>query len=253
MDHDKDASYHDSVAAEYDRVVVEPREAALRRLFAPALKRLARHAPFARLFDIGCGTGQMLLRAGPLAREAVAVDHSAGMLAVARANAARAGLSHARFEQADLRAFLDAHRGEADLVTAVGVLHHHDPRALPDLLASLHASLRPGGWLLLSEPVADGAVVEPEPIRRWNRASLAAARDYSAPGPEPDEAPLPPSALRRAIADAGFAMQGEWRAWEIYNHTPEPGLLERLRIGWLQRRHGASGFVYACLARRPVE
>ena len=42
----------------------------------------------------------MLLRAGPLAREAVAVDHSAGMLAVARANAARAGLSHARFEQA---------------------------------------------------------------------------------------------------------------------------------------------------------
>ncbi|MFY2763670.1 class I SAM-dependent DNA methyltransferase [Arenimonas sp. MALMAid1274] len=253
MDSHKDAKYHDSIAPEYDRVVVEPRQAALHRLFAPALRRLGAHAPFPVMFDLGCGTGHMVLRAGALAKRVVGVDHSAGMLAIAREKAAAAGLAQSEFVQQDIPAFLQAHPRQADLITAVGVLHHLGEARLPATLAAIRDALRPGGWLLLAEPVADGDIHEPDPIRAWNRRSLAVGRDYSAPAPDPDEAPLPPALLREAILGAGLQIVDQRRGWEIYNHSAEPGLIERLRIGWLQRRFGDSGFIQACLARKPAE
>jgi len=250
MDFSKDIRYHDSIADEYDDVVLAPREAATQRLFAPALRRLAAHAPFAQMLDIGCGTGHMIRRAGPLATRITGVDHSPGMLASARRMADAHGLGRAQFVQGDLEAFLAEHPDHADLVTAVGVLHHLGEDGIDRVLAAIHRSLRPGGWVLLAEPVADGPIVEPAAITRWNRASLAATRDYRAAEEDPDEAPLPPALLRGAIARAGFAPAHEQRRWEVYNRSEQPGPVERLRIEWLQWRHRGSGFIYACLARK---
>ena len=250
MDFSKDIRYHDSIADEYDDVVLAPREAATQRLFAPALRKLAAHAPFGQMLDLGCGTGHMIRRAGPLAAQVTGVDHSPGMLASARRMVETRGMRHVRFEQGDLEAFLAAHPDYADLVTAVGVLHHLGEDGLDRVLAAIHRSLRPGGWVLLAEPVADGPIVEPQAITRWNQASLAAGRGYRAAEEDPDEAPLPPAMLRAAIVRAGFAPVHERRRWEVYNHSEQPGLFERLRIEWLQWRHRDTGFIYACLARK---
>lgn len=250
MDLSRDSRYHDSIATEYDQVVLAPREFATQRLFAPALRRLARHAPFDQMLDLGCGTGHMVRRLGHLATRITGVDHSAGMLDVARRTAAAAGLAQAQFLQSDLEAFLAGHPDHADLLTAVGVLHHLDASGLERVLSAAFRSLRPGGWLLLAEPVADGPIAEPEAITRWNQRSLAARRDYAAAAEDPDEAPLPPTQLRSAIIRAGFTPVLEQRRWEIYNHSARPGLFERLRIEWLQRRHAGTGVIYTCLARK---
>ena len=250
MDLGKDIRYHDSIAREYDEVVLVPREAATRGVFAGAIRRLRPHAPFAQLLDVGCGTGHMVRRMGALAVSITGIDHSPGMLAAARRMADANGLGRARFEQVDIETYLAAHPQHADLATAVGVLHHLGEDGLDRVLAALHRSVRSGGWIVLAEPVADGPMVEPEAITRWNQRSIAAGRGYSAAEEDPDEAPLPPDALRAAIVRAGFSIVHEQRHWEIYSHSEQPGLVERLRIRWLQWRHRDTGFIYACLARK---
>lgn len=250
MDLNKDIRYHDSIAQEYDDVVLVPRETATRGVFAAAIRRLRPHAPFAQMLDVGCGTGHMVRRFGALAIGITGIDHSAGMLAAARKMAGANGLGRARFEQADIQTYLAAHPNHADLATAVGVLHHLGEDGLDRVLAALHRSIRSGGWIVLAEPVADGPLVEPRAITRWNQASLAAGRGYTAAAEDPDEAPLPPEALRAAIVRAGFSIVHEQRHWEIYSHSERPGLVERLRIRWLQWRFRDSGFIYACLARK---
>jgi ubiquinone/menaquinone biosynthesis C-methylase UbiE len=250
MDLSRDSHYHDSIAGEYDQVVLAPREFATQRLFAPALRKLARHAPFGQMVDLGCGTGHMVRRLGHLATRITGVDHSAGMLEVARRAAVEGGLAQAQFVNADLETFLAEHPDHADLMTAVGVLHHLDAGGLERVLAAAFRSVRSRGWLLLAEPVADGPIVEPAAITRWNQRSLAAQRDYAAAADDPDEAPLPPTQLRSAIFRAGFTPVLERRRWEVYNHSSAPGVFERMRIEWLQRRHAGTGFIYTCLARK---
>jgi ubiquinone/menaquinone biosynthesis C-methylase UbiE len=56
---DHDVAFHRKTAAIYDHVNTEPRLLAKSCLFAP----LERHvAPGESMLDLGCGTGQMLLR-----------------------------------------------------------------------------------------------------------------------------------------------------------------------------------------------
>ena len=101
-----------------------------------------------RILDAGCGTGNTTLS---LARRFPAVeftglDMSSPSLDVARAAAARDGLTNIRFRQADLMRPL----GEAlrfDVVLCLGVLHHTaDPRTV---LANLREALKDDGELYL--------------------------------------------------------------------------------------------------------
>jgi SAM-dependent methyltransferase len=50
-----------------------------------------------RLLDVGCGPGQLTLLLAPLFRVAVGIDGSSGMIAAARARAARAGIKNVRW------------------------------------------------------------------------------------------------------------------------------------------------------------
>ncbi|HET6184805.1 MAG TPA: metalloregulator ArsR/SmtB family transcription factor [Acetobacteraceae bacterium] len=111
-----------------------------------ALLGLLPQGGIGRLLDIGTGTGRVLELLGPRASEAVGIDASTAMLALARARLARAGLPHCAVRQGDMYrlAFPDA---SFDAVVLQMVLHHAEEPG--DVLAEAARVLRPGGALVV--------------------------------------------------------------------------------------------------------
>lgn len=131
------------------------------------------------VLELGCGPGILAIEAARICRHVTAVDPSAAMLNHARTLAEWAGITNITFVQAGFLTY--QHAGEpADVIVSVRALHH-----LPDFwkaqaLTRLHAMLRPGGTLHLSDlvysfdpPAADRA------IAAWIGA--AANRDAGSP------------------------------------------------------------------------
>lgn len=239
---EKDAHYHDVIATEYDKVVVRPRDYPNDVLFAPIAREVR---PGQAMVDLGCGTGHMLLRFRHRFRDATGVDHSRGMLEMAQANVTAAGIPSVRFLQGDVFEFVDACSERFDLVTCVGLLHHLEPTSLADVLRRIARLCRPGGLVVIAEPVAVDVANQPAEVAEWNRQSLGARVGYSTHAEEPDEGPIDEKLLRDAIAAAGLSVRTESRMWEMSAHNERPGWLERYRIRSLIRRHGAGGNVLA--------
>lgn len=136
-------SYFASVARDWDR---------LRSLHVPddaveaAVEAAVGEGSPGAMLDLGTGTGRMLERIAPKFGRAVGVDASHAMLAVARANLEKAGLSRVELRQGDIHA-LPFTRGSFDLVIIHQVLHFlEDPgRALREAAAML----APGGRLIV--------------------------------------------------------------------------------------------------------
>jgi ubiquinone/menaquinone biosynthesis C-methylase UbiE/DNA-binding transcriptional ArsR family regulator len=104
----------------------------------------ARH--FQSMLDLGTGTGRLLEMFSPLYRRGVGIDMSRDMLAVARANLERAGVSNAQVRQGDILN-PPVERDHFDLVTIHQVLHFLD-----DPLAAIREAskaLRAGGRLII--------------------------------------------------------------------------------------------------------
>jgi SAM-dependent methyltransferase len=99
-----------------------------------------------RILDAGCGTGvstEYLVHLNPQAN-VVAIDISAGTLAVAKERCRRSGAERVEFHHLSL---FDVDRlpGQFDLINSVGVLHHTaDPKGGIQALAK---KLAPGGLL----------------------------------------------------------------------------------------------------------
>jgi len=102
--------------------------------------------PFDSLLDLGTGTGRMLELLHPLYSKAVGIDASSSMLAVARANLDRAGITNTQVRLGDIYN-LPLPRDSFDVVTVHQVLHFLDDpeRALVEAARVL----RPGGRLLI--------------------------------------------------------------------------------------------------------
>lgn len=110
------------------------------------MKKLVGTKPFQSMVDLGTGTGRLLEIFSPLYRRGIGVDLSREMLAVARANLDRAGITHAQVRLGDLYA-PPVERDAHDLVTMHQVLHYlEDPAAAIGEAARL---LKPGGRLMI--------------------------------------------------------------------------------------------------------
>ncbi len=135
--------YFDRNAAAWDE---------LRTLHAPdraveeALQRILGRRGFQSMLDLGTGTGRLLELCAPLYRRGVGIDMSREMLAVARANLDRAGVTHAQVRQGDVYA-PPVERDSFDLVTIHQVLHYLDEPGLA--IREAARLLRPAGRLVV--------------------------------------------------------------------------------------------------------
>jgi ubiquinone/menaquinone biosynthesis C-methylase UbiE len=113
-----------------------------------AMARLIERQAVGFYLDLGTGTGRMLELFAPLAAQAIGIDQSREMLAVARAKLDAEGLSRVQVRQGDMLA-LPYGDATADLVTIHQVLHYLDEPA-----RALHEAarvLKPGGRLLIAD------------------------------------------------------------------------------------------------------
>lgn len=140
---DRAAEYFSRNAASWDQI---------RLLHAPdkavetALLKLVGKRSFQSMLDLGTGTGRLLEIFAPLYRRGVGIDMSREMLAVARANLDKAGVSNAQVRQGDIFS-PPVERDAFDLVTIHQVLHYLD-----DPARAIHEAarlLRPSGRLVI--------------------------------------------------------------------------------------------------------
>ncbi|SDH73430.1 class I SAM-dependent methyltransferase [Pseudonocardia oroxyli] len=136
-------------------------------------------APGATVLDIGCGTGEVALRAAeavPSAR-VTGVDPDGDAIAVARRKAADRGLG-ARFEQAYAQ-HLPAGDGSVDRVVSSLMLHHLPEDAKLATLHEVRRVLAPGGSLHLLD--VDGDRPEWSAALRPLRAAFGLLHRVTAP------------------------------------------------------------------------
>ena len=203
------AAYFAAVAEEWDRIrSLHVAEDAVET----AMRALAGEGPFRLLLDIGTGTGRMLELFAPFAEEAIGIDSSRAMLAVARGRLAKPEFAHVKLRLAEATA-LPVADGAADFVTIHQVLHYleHPGEAIREVARVL----APEGRLL----VADFAPHELEFLREEcaHRRLGISGRD-----------------MRRWLARAGLSLVEEQRL------DPPPALGEKgLTVSlWLARKPG---------------
>lgn len=96
------------------------------------------------VLDLGCGTGLAALAIGDLALGPfTGVDLSPNMLRQARVKHL-----YAELREGEIVAILNAHQEQWPLIIAADVVCYFG--VLEDLFASVHCSLRPGGWFIFS-------------------------------------------------------------------------------------------------------
>lgn len=145
------------------------------------------------LLDVGTGTGRLLELLAPRVSQAMGVDASKAMLALARSRLARAGLSHCGVRLADMYR-LPFKDESFDLAVLQMVLHYAEDPA--GVIAEAARVLRPGGVLIVAD-LADHArrdVME-RLAHRWpgfgteamdtmlEDAALVPAQPVNVPGP----------------------------------------------------------------------
>jgi SAM-dependent methyltransferase len=128
------------------------------------------------VLTLGCGDGEFergLAQYG-FAREHDAFDIAEGAIQKAVDAARKAGLTHIRYEVADLNR-VALKRDRYDVVFGLSAIHHIS--ALEYLFAQVRASLKPGGFFLLDEFIGPSQF-------QWPDAQLQAANQAPAGLPE---------------------------------------------------------------------
>jgi cyclopropane fatty-acyl-phospholipid synthase-like methyltransferase len=107
-----------------------------------------------RVFDAGCGTGELLLRIVAQHRiHGIGVDQDQGNITTAQANVATRGIaSRCEFQAIDVNQF-EADPGAFDLAICIGSTHAFGlgESAYPNAIKRLTQLVRPGGQILLGE------------------------------------------------------------------------------------------------------
>lgn len=102
-----------------------------------------------RLIDVGCGTGELAMLAAALGQDAIGIDATPDMIAMARRRAA-ASRSPARFEVAVAES-LPLSDGAVDAVTSSFFFHHLPSEVKRQALREMWRVLSPGGRLVITD------------------------------------------------------------------------------------------------------
>jgi len=241
---DDDVAFHRRTAAIYDCVNTEPRLLANDLLFGPLDRRVV---PGDALLDLGCGTGQMLLRYASRFKRAIGVDHSPEMLAIACERVPGVAEGRCTLVESEFFAFLRASDDRFSLVTCVGCLHHLPVEAFAEFFAAVRAHLHPAGQLLLAERVDTGGHRPPAPVGRWNARSIMAQRAALMPMEESAEAPIPDTVLLKQPEGFGLRRLVVSRGWELFQRGVPATALDHVAMRYLHWRYGGTGNVVAAL------
>ncbi len=139
------AAYFRENAAQWDKIrslYIDEREV------EAALGAIVAAAHPAELLDIGTGTGRMLEVLGPQVGQALGIDQSREMLAVARVNLERAGLANGTVRLGDMYQ-LPLPDARFDAAVIHQVLHYAERPG--DAIAEAARVLRPNGVLIVAD------------------------------------------------------------------------------------------------------
>ena len=238
-----DIEYHETIAAEYDAIVVEPRAYANDLLFAPFNDFMV-HCD--DMLDIGCGTGHMLIRYANKYKNVIGIDHSASMLNKAKEKCIEHNFNNVELVQTDLSKFLNTSNKKYDLITMVGCLHHLSPDEFEETLVLIKNNLNPQGLFLIAEPI-ETEFIQPSELVKWNSESIVKNRHYSQHAEDPDEAPINLVTLNQYFDNAGFTKIMESRGTEIFPHNYPPTENDKKVIKEFHQKYGALGHVYSAI------
>jgi len=121
------------------------RDRVLQRFVSPVIPRQG------KLIDIGCGTAEAL-KSLPREVEYIGFDRNPSYIRKARK---RFGHLNAIFHCEELSPDFSMNGSPADVVLALGLIHHLDDMQALDLFRLAKKILGPGGFLLIVEPVYD--------------------------------------------------------------------------------------------------
>jgi SAM-dependent methyltransferase len=207
-------AYYRARAEEYDATypLDERADTETRARLVAALEALA---PYGRVLELACGTGQWTAALARHASAVTAVDSSPEALAICRA---RLDAPHVRLVEADL--FSWRPRERYDLVFFAAWLSHVPPQRFDDLWAFVSDCLAPGGRAFVIDELPAVAALEhpaggrPAPTV-WRR--LTTGESYRAVKVlyEPDE-------LRARLAALGWHAQVRIVGWRFFCATARP-------------------------------
>ena len=124
-----------------------PAVRALRSHMVSHILKLTGAGRDARVLSLGCGIGDTELLMAPHVRELVGIDLSPAAIRQARADAARTGITNARFLEGS-----DPPAESFDLIIAIFFLHHLPDSLLAQTPGRIHDRLTPGGSFYCLDP-----------------------------------------------------------------------------------------------------
>jgi ubiquinone/menaquinone biosynthesis C-methylase UbiE len=243
---DIDLAYHQTIASEYESVVVEPRKPVNDLVFA-------RCGPLLRsgsvMVDLGCGTGHATLRFGRLYNRVIAVDHSAAMQSVARMQLKAGTQTNVEFVTTDVLTFVESIApSSVDLVAGIGFFHHISPADASYVIAKLEKGLKPNGQMLVSEPRVVSPSTLPREIADWNALSILPSLVYSVHQCGTEEAPIEEGEFVSLLYRTGLFLEYIAHHWEIFPKVLPPSDEEVAQIQALHNRFGYSGHAVTLIA-----